>query len=101
MIRPTQAYAARKRYRQIAPVLNEQSRRRFVALGARALGRGGVSFMARITGLARPTIYRGVFDLRNNVTTLPGRVRKEGGGQGRKYWKIPRSHALARSQEAC
>ena len=57
MIRAAQARAARKRYRQIAPVLNEQSRRRFVALEARALGRGGVSLMARITGLARSTIY--------------------------------------------
>src|SRR5215467_2298136 len=81
MIRPAQAYAARKRYQQIAPVLNEQSRRRFVALEARALGRGGVSFLARMTGLARSTIYRGVSDLRNNVTTLPGRIRKEGGGR--------------------
>jgi hypothetical protein len=35
MIRHAQARAARKRYQQIAPVLNEQSRRRFVALEAR------------------------------------------------------------------
>jgi hypothetical protein len=84
MIRPAQAYAARKRYQQIAPVLNEQSRRRFVALEVRALGRGGVSFMARMAGLARSTIYRGVSDLRNNVTTLPGRIRKEGGGRKKK-----------------
>ena len=89
MIRPPQAYAARKRYQQIAPVLNEQSRRRFVALEARALGRGGVSFMARMTGLARSTIYRGVSDLRNNVTTLPGRIRKEGGGRKKKILEDP------------
>src|SRR5215468_1687045 len=99
MIRPAQACAARKRYQQIAPVLNEQSLRRFVALEARALGRGGVSFMARMTGLARSTIYRGLFDVRNNVTALPGRIRKEGGG--RKKENNGRSHALARSQEAC
>jgi transcriptional regulator of acetoin/glycerol metabolism len=60
MIRAAHARAARKRYRQIAPVLNEQSRRRFVALEARALGRGGVSLMARIMGLARSTIYQGL-----------------------------------------
>jgi len=89
MIRPAQAYAARKRYQQIAPVLNEQSRRRFVALEARALGRGGVSFMARMTGLARSTIYRGVSDLRNNVTTPPGRIRKEGGGRKKKVLEDP------------
>ena len=89
MIRPAQARAARKRYRQIAPVLNEQSRRRFVAVEAHALGRGGVSFMARITGLARSTIYRGLSDVRDNVATRPGRIRKEGGGRKKKVLKDP------------
>jgi transposase len=89
MIRLAQVQAVRKRYRQIAPVLNEQSRRRFVALEARALGRGGVSLMARITGLARSTIYRGVSDIRNNVTTPPGRIRKEGGGRKKKVLEDP------------
>ena len=89
MIRPAQARAARKRYRQIAPVLNEQSRRRFVAVEARALGRGGVSFMARITGLARSTIYRGLSDVRDNVATPPGRIRKVGGGRKKKVLKDP------------
>ena len=81
MIRAAQARAARKRYREMAPVLNEQSRRRFVALEAQALGRGGVSFMARITGLARSTIYHGLSDIRDNVATAPGRIRKSGGGR--------------------
>src|SRR4029453_15866350 len=81
MIRATQARAARKRYRQIAPVLNEQSRRRFVALEARALGRGSVSLMARITGLARSTIYHGLCDIRDDVAAAPGRIRKPGGGR--------------------
>ena len=81
MIRAAQARAARKRYRQIAPVLDEQSRRRFVALEARALGRGGVSLMARITGLARSTIYHGLSDVRDNVAAAPGRIRRPGGGQ--------------------
>ncbi len=52
MIRAAQARAARKRYREMAPVLNEQSRRRFVALEAQALGHGGVSLMSQISGLA-------------------------------------------------
>jgi hypothetical protein len=59
MIRTAQARAARKRYREMAPVLNEQSRRRFVALEVQVLGGGGVSVMARISGLARSTIYHG------------------------------------------
>lgn len=79
-----QELAARMRYREMAPVLNEQSRRRFAALEARALGRGGVSLMARISGLARSTIYQGLSDIRERVSAPAGRVRKEGGGRKRK-----------------
>jgi hypothetical protein len=89
MIRAAQVRAARKRYREIAPVLNEQSRRRFVALEAQRLGRGGVSVMARITRLARSTIYHGLSDIRNNVTTPPGRIRKEGAGRKKKTVEDP------------
>jgi hypothetical protein len=89
MIRSAQARAARKRYREMAPVLNEQSRRRFVALEARALGRGGVSMMARLSGLARSTIYHGLSDIRDNVSASPGRVRKKGGGRKAKAEQDP------------
>src|SRR5229473_7800528 len=89
MIRSAQARAARKRYREMAPVLNEQSRRRFVALEAQALGRGGVSLMARITGLARRTIYHGLSDIHHNVLAAPGRVRKDGGGRKKKTFQDP------------
>src|SRR5216684_4443002 len=89
MIRAGQARATRKQYREMAPVLNEQSRRRFVALEARALGRGGVSLMARITGLARSTIYHGLSDIRNHCSAGPGRVRKEGGGRKKKASQDP------------
>ena len=84
MIRTAQARAVRKRYRQIAPVLNEQSRRRFAALEARALGRGGVSLVASITGLARSTIYHGISDIRSNVAAPSGRIRRPGGGRKKK-----------------
>src|SRR5215468_6860134 len=89
MIRAAQVRAAQRRYQQIAPVLNEQSRRRFAALEARALGRGGVSVMARISGLARSTIYRGLSDVRNKVTPPPGRIRKEGAGRKKKAVEDP------------
>ena len=84
MIRGTRAREAKRRYRQMEPVLNEQSRRRFVALEARALGRGGVSAMAGISGLARSTIYHGLSDIRDNVSAPPGRIRKSGGGRKNK-----------------
>jgi transposase len=89
MIRSAAVVAARKRYREMMPVLNEQSRRRLVALEARALGRGGVSLMARISGLARSTIYRGLSDIDDKVLAAPGRVRKAGGGRRRKTSEDP------------
>jgi len=89
MIRAGQARAARKRYREMAAVLNEQSRRRFVALEARALGRGGVSLMARVSGLARSTIYHGLSDIRHKISAPPGRVRKRGGGRKKKAFEDP------------
>jgi hypothetical protein len=89
MIRAAQARAARKRYREMAPVLNEQSRRRFVALEAQALGRGGVSLMAQISRLARSTIYRGLSDIRGNALVRSGRVRREGGGRKNKSSQDP------------
>jgi Rhodopirellula transposase DDE domain len=89
MIRAAQARGARKRYREIWPVLDEQGRRRFAAMEAQALGRGGVSLMARITGLARRTIYRGIDDIRNNQSAAPGRIRREGGGRKKKTVEDP------------
>src|SRR5215467_13705385 len=84
MIRAAQERAVRKRYKEMVPVLDEQSRRRFAALEAQALGRGGVSLIAKITGLARNTIYRGLADIRNKYSAEPGRVRKAGAGRKKK-----------------
>jgi hypothetical protein len=89
MIRAAQARTARKRYREMAPVLDEQSRRRFVGLEAQGLGRGGVSLMARISGLARSTIYHGLSDIRRNVSAPAGRTRKKGGGRKKKATQDP------------
>jgi hypothetical protein len=89
MIRAVQARDARKRFREMAPVLNEQSLRRFVAMEARALGRGGVSLMSRISGLARSTIYHGLADIRDHVSAPSGRIRKPGGGRKKKSSEDP------------
>jgi len=73
----------------MASVLNEQSRRRFVALEAQALGHGGVSVMAQISGLARSTIYRGFSDIADKVSAPPGRIRQAGGGRKSKVVEDP------------
>jgi hypothetical protein len=48
------------------------------------LGRGGVSLMAQISGLARSTIYHCLSDIRDKTWVPTGRVRKEGGGRKKK-----------------
>ena len=73
--------AIRLRYEALEPVLNEQGRRRFAAAEAQAAGRGGVSVVARITGIARSTIGRGRDELRSAVAPPPDRVRRPGGGR--------------------
>jgi hypothetical protein len=89
MIRADQVRAARKRYRERAPVLNEQSRRRFVALEALQLSRGRVTLMARISGLARSTIYRGLSDLHDKASAPLRRIRMKGGGRKKKAVEDP------------
>jgi len=66
------------------PVLDEQGRRRYVAMEALSLGHGGVSAMSRISGLARSTIGRGIEDIRSGRCAPEGRVRKPGAGRKRK-----------------
>ncbi len=61
------------------PILNERQRRILVAAEARAYGRGGVQTIAMITGISRPTIYRGLAELGDHSS--PERVRKAGGGR--------------------
>jgi hypothetical protein len=58
---------------------DERGRRVFAASEARAAGKGGVSAVSKITGLARSTIGRGLKDL-DTAPPPSGRVRWEGGG---------------------
>lgn len=52
-----------------------------MAAEARAYGYGGVAVLARVAGLSRPTIYRGLVELDDGP--LPGRIRRPGGGRKR------------------
>jgi hypothetical protein len=73
--------AIEKRYEGLSPVLNELGLRRFAATEARAYGRGGVSVVSRITGLARSTITRGLKEIASSRPVETGRIRKAGGGR--------------------
>jgi hypothetical protein len=69
-------------YQALAPHLNERQRRLLAAVEARALGPGGISLVARATGVSRPTVHKALCELQE-----PGdsgrRVRRPGGGRKR------------------
>jgi hypothetical protein len=65
----------------LSAVLDERGRRRFSAAEARSYGFGGVSVVARVTGMARSTIARGVEEIEQKPEIETGRVRKPGGGR--------------------
>jgi Rhodopirellula transposase DDE domain len=75
--------AIKLRYVAVDPVLDERARRRFAAAEALAAGRGGVTAVARVTGMARSTIDRGLSELRGETVTAaaPDRIRRKGGGR--------------------
>lgn len=75
--------AIKLRHQALAPLLDERGRRRFAAAEALAAGRGGVTAVARITGLARSTIGRGLLELRGEAApgAAPDRIRRRGGGR--------------------
>src|SRR5688572_24522948 len=65
----------------ILGTLNEAQARLYVAREALALGRGGIKTMHELTHLSRPTILRGIRELKSGALPVSGRVRKQGGGR--------------------
>jgi len=64
----------------LLPHLDERARRLYLAAEARALGHGGVTEVAKLSGYSRATIQRGLDDLEEEP--LPGdRTRRPGGGR--------------------
>ena len=76
---------AEKHWLRVLSTLNELQARLFVAQQALELGRGGVSQVSRLTGMSRPTIYRGIAELRSHREGNPpdgrDRIRRTGGGR--------------------
>jgi hypothetical protein len=75
-----------EKYHRLSSLMNEKLRRHWAACEAMALGRGGVSAVAKATGLSRNTIRRGIGEVQ---AAMPGladelestRVRRAGGGR--------------------
>jgi transposase len=70
------------KYEALFQHLDERQRRLVAAADAEGLGRGGASIVARASGLSRPTIHKGLRELRE--APLPaGQVRRPGAGRKR------------------
>ncbi|MFI5381567.1 MAG: ISAzo13 family transposase [Tepidisphaerales bacterium] len=80
----------RRRFRLLNPALNERTRRLWAAAEARSLGRGGVSSVARATGVSRRAIAAGLLELEDRRALANGRIRREGGGRKRLTHADPR-----------
>jgi hypothetical protein len=61
--------------------LDERQRRLWAASEARSHGRGGVTAVCRVTGMAQTTVRRGLRDLDAGEEWEPGRVRRSGAGR--------------------
>ena len=74
-----------RRWLRVLSTLNEAQARLFVAERALELGRGGISRLCKLTGMSRPTIYKGVAELRAKrpLTAQSERIRRVGGGRKR------------------
>jgi hypothetical protein len=74
----------RRKYRALVCEMDERRRRQWAAVEARDVGWGGVSLVARATGLSRPTILAGLRELALPAkarAVAAGRIRRPGGGR--------------------
>jgi hypothetical protein len=79
----------RAKYKALAPTLTERARRIWAATEARAAGWGGITGVARATGISPATIQRGLQELTARRPLPPGRIRRPGGGRKRSVTKDP------------
>ncbi|MCH7689382.1 MAG: ISAzo13 family transposase, partial [Planctomycetes bacterium] len=69
------------KYENLADELGERARRRWAAVEALSLGRGGIAAVAKATGISDRTIRNGIRELREGDTLPAGRQRRVGAGR--------------------
>ena len=90
--------AIRHRFECLSPTLDERMRRLVAAAESLAIGYGGISRVARATGISRRAIARGIAELgQAPVSGASGAVRKPGGGRKR---TVEQDATLVRDLEA-
>lgn len=95
---------AERHWLRVLGTLNEAQARVFVAQKALEEGRGSVSRLAQLTGMSRPTVLKGIAELKAGRLPLrpeTGRIRAAGGGRKRVEETDPHvRRVLARLVEA-
>jgi transposase len=87
MTQPATIARVREKYQALSPLLHEKARRCWAACEALSLGYGGISLVAAATRLSRPTIRRGIAEIRagdlgRDASHPAGaRIRRPGGGR--------------------
>lgn len=84
--------ATEQNMRDFFVTLSEKDQRRFAAMEARQLGRGGIKYVAEVLGCSRRTIERGLGEL-DSLPDDPaeGRVRRPGAGRKKRLLPVPMS----------
>jgi transposase len=80
--------AVRRKLSIVMPHLNERQRRILAGAEARALGRGGIALVARVTGMSRSTLTDAVAEVDAGIEPT-ARIRAAGGGRKRLTDKDP------------
>jgi hypothetical protein len=89
LVRMVDPAAITQRFTALREVLDERSRRLVAAAESAAIGRGGVSAVARATGMSRQVIRQGMAELTEVGVHPPGRIRRPGGGRKRAVAQDP------------
>ncbi len=71
----------REKFVDLAESLDERGRRRWAAIEARSLGRGGIAAVAEAIGMSDRTIRTGIKELESGDSVPPGRQRRQGAGR--------------------
>lgn len=70
-----------ERFKRLRGVLDERSRRLLVAAESEAMGRRGISTVAKATGVSRQVIRQGIAELKESAVLPDRRIRRSGGGR--------------------
>lgn len=73
--------AYKSKYKQLLPELSERARRLVAAADAKLLGRGGINFVHKASGISRVTIKKGLDEFDAKISLPENRSRRPGGGR--------------------